>query len=367
MFAFFCTCLGGWVVNSCCMHVEAAALLVFQPNFFKTTLRNRGLWGDINLPDNQVPQSHGPLPTNRNQEEVFQPVNHPGRRHPDRRRNLYSMSGLPRDSSNQGEEEQRQREEREQQQRERAEAERQQQQRDQAEAERQQQQRERAEEQQRRERAEAERQEEELRRRNQSDAERQEQARQEAEEQRQREEQARCEEEQRHQREQQEQRREEANQRQQEEETARKEREREEAEQRYREEQEHRREEAERQRQQDSSGGGGEEHFLQQVMQQSGTQTCYAASVCALAARLGLHQHLQAVAASPGSHLLHLAFIRALSALLDSTSPRPTAETVVSRLNLCLDPSGRDERYNLYRQQCASEFVRDILGEAINA
>ena len=103
------------------------------------------------------------------------------------------------------------------------------------------------------------------------------------------------------------------------------------------------------------------------MMQQSGTQTCYAASVCALAARLGLHQHLQAVAASPGSHLLHLAFIRALSALLDSTSPRPTAETVVSRLNLCLDPSGRDERYNLYRQQCASEFVRDILGEAINA
>ena len=100
-------------------------------------------------------------------------------------------------------------------------------------------------------------------------------------------------------------------------------------------------------------------------MQQSGTQTCYAASVCALAARLRLHQHLQAVAASPGSHLLHLAFTRALSALLDSTSPRPTAEPVVNMLNICLDPSGRDERYNLFRQQCASEFVRDILGETL--
>ena len=307
------------------------------------------MWGDINLPDNQVPQSHGPLPTNRNQEEVFQPVNHPGRRHPDRRRNLYSMPGQTRDSSNQAEEEQREREEREQQQR--------------------------------REREEAERQEEERWRREQARHEQtrqdqarqeqaqQEQAQQEAEELRQREEQARCEEERRRQREEQEQRREEEERRrrdaeQQQEEAARKEREREEAEQRYSEEQEQRRrEEAEQQRQQDSSGGGGQEHFLQQVMQQSGTQTCYAASVCAVAARLGLHQHLQAVAASPGSHLLHLAFTRALSALLNSSSSRPTAENVVTRLNLCLDPSGRDERYNLYRQQCASEFVQDILGE----
>ena len=107
LFAIFCTCMGGWVVNSCCMHIQAATIIIFQPSFFKTTLRNRGLWGDINLPDNQVPQSHGPLPTNRNQEEVFQPVNHPGRRHPDRRRNLYSMSGQTSNSSNQEEEEQR--------------------------------------------------------------------------------------------------------------------------------------------------------------------------------------------------------------------------------------------------------------------
>ena len=340
LFAIFCTCLGGWVVNSCCMHTEALVILIFQASFFKTTMRNRGLWGDINLPDNQVPQSHGPLPTNRNQEEVFQPVNHPGRRHPDRRRNLYSMPGQSRDSSNQEEQEQGQREEHEQQQRERAEAERQ--------------------EQEQWQREDAERQEEEQWQWNQAEAERQEQAWQEAEEQRQREEQARCEDEQRQQQEEEH--------RQQQEEAARQERERDEAEQLFREEQEQRREEeAERQRQQDSSGSGGQEHFLQQVMQQSGTQTCYAASVCAVLARLGLHQHLQAVAASPGSHLLHLAFIRALSALLDSTSPRPTAETVVTRLNFCLDPSGRDERYNLYRQQCASEFVRDILGEAINA
>ena len=65
---------------------------VFTPLFFKSQKKNDGLLSDIRRPDDQVPTSGGPMPSDR-RDDVFRPVHHPDRRSEDRRRNLYTVSG----------------------------------------------------------------------------------------------------------------------------------------------------------------------------------------------------------------------------------------------------------------------------------
>jgi hypothetical protein len=317
----YCSCLGGAGMNSCCPHAEATVIGIFTPFFFRTTKKNEGLLSDIRRPDDQVPHSGGPLPSGRG-EEVFRPVHHPGRRSEDRRRNMFNMRGTSQaeqsDRSQQGAEQ---------------------------EAARQQAAEEAA-------RREAER--EDARARREATARQQaaeEAAQREAREQEQRDETARQEREGREQtqREQMEQEAREAQQ-QEREDRARQAREQQQSEERES------REARERQQRE-------EREWIQQAMQQGNTQTCYAAAVCTLGARLGLHRSLQPQPASSESHRLHTSVISAFTALLDRSQARPSAVDIVHCLNTCLDPSGRDQRYNIMRQQCAGEFLRDFIGK----
>jgi hypothetical protein len=98
-------------------------------------------------------------------------------------------------------------------------------------------------------------------------------------------------------------------------------------------------------------------------MHQGNTQTCYAAAVCTLGARLSLHRCLQPEPASFESQQLHLAIISAFAAMTDRSQARPSPEDIVRRLNSCLDPAGRYKRFNIMRQHCAGEFLHDFIGK----
>ena len=333
LFAVYCSCLGGAGMNSCCPHAEATVIGIFTPFFFRTTKKNEGLLSDIRRPDDQVPHSGGPLPSGRG-EEVFRPVHHPGRRSEDRRRNMFNMRG-----TSQAEQSDRSQQEAEQE----AARARQEAEREAARARRD---------------ATAQQQAAEEAARARREATARQQAAEEAAQREAREETARQEREgrERAQREQMEQ---EAREREQD----AREREQEAREREQREERE--REETERaQREERTQQEGDAEEQIQQAMQQGNTQTCYAASVCTLGARLGLHRCLQPEPASFESQQLHLAIISTFSAITDRSQARPSPEDIVRRLNLCLDPAGLyDERFDIMQQHCAGEFLHDFIGK----
>ena len=373
-------------MNSCCMHVEALAILLFVHYFFKSTKRNEGRWADSRRPDSHIPMSHGPLPSNRNQEEVFNPVYHVGRRHPDRRRNMFTGMEAPAAGAAGGSRgSSQEREAREQQEREEAARRRE-------EAAQRAQEEEAAASRAREEAANREREQEEARRqeeRRAADRAREEEAaasraREEAAT-RERDEAATREREQEEARRQEERRaadraREEeaaASRAREEREAADQEarrREQEEAARRQEQEAAEARERERRDREAADQDHQGQEHtqtFLQQALHQRGTLTCYAASVCALSARLGLHRRLRSQPPSPEAGHLHIAFSTALSSLTDGFLARCSAVEVVTRLNDSIKmedfrrfgPGQPGDRYSLMEVSCAGEFVRDLVGE----
>ena len=323
------------------MHVEALALLLFANWFFKSTKRNEGRWADPRRPDSHIPMSNGPLPSNKNEEEVFNPVHQGGRRHPDRRRNMFTGMEPPAagaEGGSRGSSEER-------------EAEEQQEREDAAERAREEEaaaSRAREEAAARRAREEAEA----RRTREEAEARR---AREEAAASRSREErEAAAQEQERARRE-----REAAEERNAEEEEARRENE-----DRERQEQERREEQArerERQEREGSDWEAGDSDILlpdvQQAMSQELTQTCYAASSCTLAARTGFHLFLLPDQ-SPAIQNLHQELGVTLGALVDISQPRPRANSVVRALN---DVMGR-EVFNLLVQECAGEFMEELIG-----
>ena len=336
------------MVNSCCMHVEALSLLVFVHWFFKSTKRNEGRWADMRRPDSHIPMSHGPLPTDRNQEEVFNPVHHEGRRHPNSRRNMFSGMGGSMSS-----EEARRREE------EQAEATRQEQERaDRRQQQEQEEARRRQQEQEEARRRQQEQEEARRRQQEQEDARRQEQEQEEAR--RQEQEDARRQEQQEAAARRAREAAEEAS-RQAEEEARRQQQEAAEAQERERRE----REAADQDHQgQENENQEQTQTFLEQSLHQRGTVTCYAASSCAFSARLGLHRRLQSQPTSPQAGRLHLSFSTALSSLTDSSLDRISAEEVVRSLNSSIGPDGNGEfRYSVMEVCCAGEFFRDLVGE----
>ena len=410
----FCSCQGGAGVNTCCPHTEAAVMSVFTPFFFKSRKRNDGLLSDIRRPDDHVPTSAGPLPSDRG-EEVFRPVHHPDRRSEDRRRNLYTVGGTGETAA---EQEARSAEETRRQERSRWEQEQARSAREEAcraeqEARRQEQERnreredrERREEQSReRERQEQERREEQEQSREREHEERERRKEQEQSRERERQERERREEqEQSRERERQEQERrkeqEQSRERERQEQERRKEqeqsRERERQERESREEQEssrererqeserreeqarerERREEQERQKEQagehtgdqgaeEGGGEAGDSDILlpdvQQAMSQELTQTCYAASSCTLAARIGLHLFLLS-GQGPATQKLHRELGVALGAIVDIFQPRPRANSVVQALNGVLG----GEVFNILVQSCAGEFMAELLGRFNN-
>ena len=324
LFAHFCTCQGGAGVNTCCPHTEGVVMQVFTRFFFKTTKKKDGLISDIRRPDDHVPTSGGPLPSDRG-EEVFRPVHHPGRRSEDRRRNLYKMPGVQGLGASGAGQEQTSRE------REAAEARREREAR-----------RDRDAENARREREGAE-------------AWRQEQARreQEAEEARREQEAA------------------EARRAQEQEEENQREQERREEEDQAASASGAQTEEEEPQAGDDGAeeAGGDEETDqdaedsdiplpeVQQAMRQEMSQSCYAASSCTLAARTGLHLALQPDQ-RPAVQNLHRELRVVLGALVDRSLPRPRADLVIEALN---DVTGI-EMFDPLVQECAGEFLVTLVG-----